>query len=129
MASTTLLCCFGNVNAVRLAWYEGGGWFVLALSVPGGWLRWGIVTLLGALLAILFTNQPIPARILGTILVVVQFILFFIQSFSFQGGVQLFTSALPFTPEAAKCRNDVFNSASALNPQDANDVAQTGGVV
>jgi hypothetical protein len=129
MASTTLLCCFGNVNAARLAWYEGGGWFVLALSAPGAWLRWGIVTLLGALLAILYMSQPVAAKIFGTTLVGVQFILFFYQLFSFQGGVQLFTSALPFTPKAAKCRDDDSNAASCLQAQNANDVAQTGRVV
>jgi hypothetical protein len=51
----------------------------------------------------LWMSQPITANILGTILVTVQFILFFNQSFSCQGGVQLFTNALPFTPEATKC--------------------------
>jgi hypothetical protein len=117
MASTTLLCCFENVNAVRLAWYEGGGLFVLALSAPSGWLRWGIVTLLGALLSILWMSQPIAANIVGTILVAVQFILFFNQSFSFHGGVQLFTDTRPFTPDGLK-------TASGLTSQNADEKSE-----
>jgi len=125
MASTTLLCCFENVNAARLAWYEGGGLFVLALSAPGGWLRWGIVTLLGALLAMLWMSQPMAANILGSILVAVQLILFFNQSLSFRGGVQLFTNALPFTPDATKSCSELLEATSGLRAQDADVEAQS----
>jgi hypothetical protein len=130
MASTTLLCCFENVNAARLAWYEGGGLFVLALSAPSGWLRWGIVTLLGALLARLWMSQPMAANILGSILVTVQLVLFFNQSLSFRGGVQLFTNALPLTPEATKSCGDLLKATSGLKVQGADDGTQSGdGVV
>jgi hypothetical protein len=101
MASTTLLCCFEHVNAARIAWYEGGGLFVLALSAPSGWLRWGIVTLLGALLAILWMSQPIAVNILGSILVTVQLTLFFYQSIFFHGGVRSITGV---SPRATGCR-------------------------
>jgi len=97
LASTTLLCCFGNVNSARLVWYQRGAWFILALSAPSGWLRWGIVTLLGALLAVLWMSQPIAADVLGTIFVTAQLILFFHHSFIFR-DVELFTNGLPFTP-------------------------------
>jgi hypothetical protein len=99
MATTTLLCCFSNINAVRLAWYKGGGWFVFALSAPSAWLRWGIATLLTALLAMLWTSQPMAFSILGSILATIQVTLFFNQSLFFRGGVRLFTDLLPFSPE------------------------------
>ena len=126
MASTTLLCCFENVNAARLAWYEGGGLFVLALSAPSGWLRWGIVTLLGALLAMLWTSQPMAANILGSILVTVQLSLFFNQSLSFRGGVQLFTNALPITPESAPSCDDLLKAPSDLKTQNGDVETKSG---
>jgi hypothetical protein len=126
MASTTLLCCFENINAARLAWYEGGWLFILALSAPSGWLRWGIITLLGALLAMLWMSQPMVANILGSILVTVQLILFFTQSLSFRGGVQLFTNALPFTPDATTSCGDLLKATSGFKAQDADDETKLG---
>ena len=102
MASTTLLCCFEHVDAVRIAWYNGGGLFVLALSAPSGWLRWGIVTLLGALLAILWMSQPVAANVVGCVLVTVQLMLFFHQQVFLRGGIQLVTGVRPLAPQAAE---------------------------
>jgi len=107
IGSTTLLPRFESVNALRLAWFEGGALFVLALSAPNAWLRWGIVTLDGALLAILWMSQPMPAKIFGSILVTVQFFLFFSQSYSFRGTGQFFTIARPLTPEMTQVFGDV----------------------
>lgn len=102
MASTTLLCCFENVNAARIAWYNSGGLFVLSLSAPSGWLRWGIVTLLGALLAILWMSQPIAANVVGCVLVAVQLFLFFHQQIFLRGGIRLVTRVWPLAPQAAE---------------------------
>jgi len=127
MASTTLLCCFENVNAARLAWYEGGVLFVLALSAPSGWLRWGIVTLLGALLAMLWMSQPMAANILGSVLVTLQLILFFNQSLSFRGGVQLFTNALPFSPDGTtSCLKATGIYSAKVEDADADKETQSG---
>ncbi|KIM80495.1 hypothetical protein PILCRDRAFT_822594 [Piloderma croceum F 1598] len=118
--STTFLGCFENTTAIRLDWYKGGLLFVFALSAPGGWLRWGIVTLLGALLVILWMSQPIAANVIGTIMVTVQCILFFIQSFSFRDG---FANPLPITPEAY---GEAREGASRSKAHHVEDAAKTG---
>ena|ERR1700691_1992926 len=122
IGSTTLLPRFESVNALRLAWFEGGALFVLALSAPNAWLRWGIVTLDGALLSILWMSQPMPAKVLGSILVTVQFILFFSQSYSFRGVGQFFTVARPLTPEVT----EHFDDAASYNDQQAQDDVEKG---
>jgi hypothetical protein len=104
IAGTTLICCFESVRYMRLAWFQGGWWFVLALSAPSGWMRWGIWTFLGALLAFIWASQPTAAKLLGTILISAQFILFFLlpligQTFRVWGAAQLFTLSMPFTPD------------------------------
>src|SRR5580698_2422293 len=78
IACTTLLCSFESVRYMRLAWCQGGVVFVLALSAPGGWMRWGIGTLLGAVLAFIWVGQPTATKLLGTILISAQVILFFL---------------------------------------------------
>jgi hypothetical protein len=114
--STTFLGCFENTTAIRLDWYKGGLLFVFALSAPSGWLRWGIFTLLAALLAILWMSQPIAANVIGTMMVTVQCILFFIQSFSIREG---FTNTFPITPEGC---GEVRGGVKAH----IKDVAKTG---
>lgn len=121
IAATTLLCCFEDDRALRLAWFEGGAFFLLALSGPSSWLRWGMLTLLSALLAFIWLSQPMAAKVLGTLLVAIQCTLFFVlpflgQAFRFWGAVELFTDALPLWPESA--------STSLPNEQGAG----TGGV-
>lgn len=111
ISTTTLLSCFESVHAVRLAWFEGGAWFVLALSAPSAWLRWGIVTLLAALLDFVWASQPITAKILGTLLIAIQFSLFFVlpfigQAYRFWGAVQLFSIARPLNPDGTQDPNN-----------------------
>ena len=69
MGTTALLCCVGDNRTMRLAWFDGGGLFVLALSAPHGWLRWGIMIFLGAVLAFVWASELMVAKILGTVLV------------------------------------------------------------
>jgi hypothetical protein len=104
IASTTLLSSFESVRSLRLAWFEGRAWFVFALSAPSGWLRWGVVLFLSALLSFIWISQSIGAKVLGTVLVGTQVFLFFVlpligQTFRFWGAVQLFTSSLPLAPD------------------------------
>jgi len=107
IATTTLLGCFESAHAMRLAWFKGRGFFVLTLSAPSGWLRWGIVTLLSALLVFLWASQPVATKALGTLLIAAQFVLFFVlplisQQFLFWGPVKLITKALPLSPEGPR---------------------------
>jgi len=121
IATTTLLGCFESAQAMRLAWFKGRGLFVLTLSTPSGWLRWGIVTLSSALLVFLWVTQPIATKALGTILVAAQFILFFVlplisQQFLFWGPVKLITKALPLSPEGPR--------APSGDPQPSGDLIE-----
>jgi hypothetical protein len=95
VGSTTLLTRFQNVNAMRLAWFEGGALFVMALSAPSGWLRWGFVIFLGGFLTHLWTTQPQPANAVVLVLVAIQFILFVYQSHAFRDHSQGFNVARP----------------------------------
>ena len=91
-----------------MAWYEGGASFILALSGPGAWLHWGTVTLLVALLSFIWVNQPLTTKVIRTMLVAIQFVLFFLLSLlggqtpSFWGAVQLFTTPDHLTLESAE---------------------------
>jgi len=95
IGAATLLTRFQNVNAMRLAWFEGGALFVMALSAPGAWLRWGIITFLGALLSHLWKSQPLAINLVILILVTIHFILFIYQSYSFRDDSQFFNVARP----------------------------------
>ena len=103
IAGTTLLCRFEHVRSVRLAWFQGGIWVVLALAAPSGWLRWGIITFLAALITFIWASQPLTAQVVGTILVSLQFLLFFVfplifQTFRVWGPTQLFTTSFSVVP-------------------------------
>ena len=108
IATTTLLCYFESDHALHVAWYEGGALFILALSGPGAWLHWGTVTLLVALLSFIWVNQPLTTKVIRTMLVAIQFVLFFLLSLlggqtpSFWGAVQLFTTPDHLTLESAE---------------------------
>jgi len=65
-------------------------------------MRWGIVTLLGALLAILWMSQPVAASTMGCVLVTVQLFLFFHQQIFLRGGIQLVARVWPLAPQAAE---------------------------
>lgn len=80
---------------MRLAWFEGGELFVMALSAPSAWLRWGIVTFMGALLTHLWMTQPLSANIVVSILVAFQFILLGYQSYAFRDASQHLNAARP----------------------------------
>lgn len=112
IASTVLLSSFVSAQAFRLAWSEGGCMFVIALSAPGSWLRWGILMLQGSLLGYIYVGQPIGAKIIGTALLAIQ--LFFLfglpilgQALYFLGrskvsikyACNLFTPAMPLRPQ------------------------------
>ena len=80
---------------MRLAWFEGGALFVMALSAPNGWLRWGVVTFLGAFLFHLWKIQPHPFNAVVFFFVAVQFILFVYQSHAFRDHSQGMNVARP----------------------------------
>jgi hypothetical protein len=83
IGSTTLLTRFQNVNAMRLAWFEGGALFIMALSAPSAWLRWGIVTFVGALVTHLWATQPLLTNAVVLVLVAIQFVVYVHQSYAF----------------------------------------------
>jgi hypothetical protein len=95
VGSNALLTRFQNVNAMRLAWFEGGVLFVVALSTPGAWLRWAVVSFLGAFLTHLWKTQPQPANAVVLVLVAIQFVLFVYQSHAFRDRSQGFNVSRP----------------------------------
>jgi hypothetical protein len=104
IAGTTLLCRFESVRSLRLAWFQGGVWAVLALSAPHGWLRWGITAFLAALFTFIWTTQPLATKVVGAMLISSLFLLFFIlpligETFRVWGPTQLFTSSFSVVPD------------------------------
>lgn len=103
ISSTILLGSFVNAYALRVAWFEGGVVFVIALASPGGWLRWGIVTLQSSLLGMVWIGEPLGAKIVGSIILGTQAVLLL--------GLPIIGRALPLF---GKQSVDVFYAANII---------------
>ena len=110
IASTTLLSCFPRDRSVRLAWFKGAKWFVMALSAPGGWLRWGIATLQMAFLTSVGMTQPLPVKIVLVALVASQLLVLLalpVPGWLYRSNIRasyrrrFFSRVMPFSPQVS----------------------------
>lgn len=102
---------------MRLAWFEGGALFIMAISAPSAWLRWGIVTFVGALLTHLWKSLPLPADAVMLFLIAVQFILFIYQSYAFRDDSQCSNVARPLRIDSAKECLQIYTREASSNQE------------